>query len=373
MGTYQIYRLNFKTQLHLGRATGAAQTGSLGLEKTETYISADTLFSAICQTWATFYDAASLTDFLKPYTEQSPTLPFTLTSAFPYADNVYFFPIPLTFRVSEETADDLKKKIKKVRFISESIFQNIISDDLPNFYKKDLINGENVWISADEKEQLKNVLLTTKELEQLEKAKDHKLKKLLGKKLNVWTTSTRPRVTIGAQNAGSEIWHVQTVQFNTNCGLWFAAKYDSDATKHKIETLLRVLGDNGIGGERNAGYGQFEFAPAQLEIPTDEKSEQFVTLSPICPNSAEQLAEIRKGDVAYNINTLSGWLGAHGTAKKRKQVNMFSEGSVLNTCDETIGRLVNLQPNNWTHPVYRYGYAWQVGIKGATNEAEIQT
>ena len=28
-----IYRLKFKTQLHLGRTTGAAQTGSLGLEK----------------------------------------------------------------------------------------------------------------------------------------------------------------------------------------------------------------------------------------------------------------------------------------------------------------------------------------------------
>lgn len=363
MEDYTVYRLKFKTQLHLGRATGAAQTGSLGLEKTETYISADTLFSAICQTWSTFYDTASLTDFLKPYTEQSPTLPFMLTSAFPYADNVYFFPIPLTFRGSEETADDLKKKIKKVRFISESIFQNIISDDLPDFHKDYLINGENIWISADEKEQLKNVLLTTEELAQLEKAKVVKLKKLIDEKLNVWTTSIRPRVNIGAQNAGSEIWHVQTVQFNTNCGLWFAAKFDSDETKHKIETLLRVLGDNGIGGERNAGYGQFEFTQAELEIPTDEKGEQFVTLSPICPRSEEQLAEIRKGDVAYNINTLSGWIGSHDTVKKRKQVNMFSEGSVLNTCEKPIGRLVDLQPDNWCHPVFRYGYAWQVGIK----------
>ena len=63
--------------------------------------------------------------------EDSETLPFMLTSAFPYADNVYFFPIPLTFRGNEDTADDLKKKIKKVRFISESIFQDIISDDSP--------------------------------------------------------------------------------------------------------------------------------------------------------------------------------------------------------------------------------------------------
>ena len=37
------------------------------------------------------------------------------------------------------------------------------------------------------------------------------------------------------------------------------SKFNSDETKHKVETLLRVLGDNGIGGERNAGYGQFEF------------------------------------------------------------------------------------------------------------------
>lgn len=363
MGTYQIYRLNFKTQLHLGRATGAAQTGSLGLEKTETYISADTLFSAICQTWATFYDTVSLTYFLKPYTEQSPTLPFMLTSAFLYADNLYFFPIPLTFRGSKDTPDDLKKKIKKVRFTSKSIFQHILSGNSPDFYKEDLINGENVWISADEKEQLIKALLTAKELEQLKKAKDDKLKKLIDEKLNVWTTSTRPRVTIGAQNAGSEIWHVQTVQFNTNCGLWFAAKFDSDETKHKVETLLRVLGDNGIGGERNAGYGQFKFAPAQLDIPTVEDSDQFVTLSPISPNSAEQLAEIRKGDVAYNINTITGRVSAFGSGAPRKQVNMFSEGSVLNTCDKRVGRLVCLKPDDVSHPVYRYGYAWQVGIK----------
>ena len=33
MGTHTVYRLTFKTQLHLGRASGPAQEGSLGLEK----------------------------------------------------------------------------------------------------------------------------------------------------------------------------------------------------------------------------------------------------------------------------------------------------------------------------------------------------
>ena len=83
MPSYTVYRLTFTTQLHLGRATGPAQEGSLGLEKTEIYIPADTLFSALCQTWVTFYDSESLSDFLRPYTEGRAVLPFMLTSAFP--------------------------------------------------------------------------------------------------------------------------------------------------------------------------------------------------------------------------------------------------------------------------------------------------
>ena len=345
MQDYTVYRLRFKTQLHLGRATGAAQTGSLGLEKTETYISADTLFSAICQTWSTFYDTDSLKKFFKRYKEDSETLPFMLTSAFPYADKVHFYPIPLTFRGSEDTPDKLKKKFKKVRFISESIFEKIISDELPDFDKDNLINGESVMVMNDEKDQLK---------------------KAMGNKSIIWETSTRPRVSIDRQTDESSIWHVQTVQFNTDCGLWFAAKYDSDETKQKVETLLRVLGDNGIGSERNVGYGQFKISPVEGDLPTTEDSTHFVTLSPICPKCPEQLEHLLNGDFAYNLSPITGWVGTAGTHIQRKKIRMFAEGSVLNSSDRHIGRLVDLTPKDYPHHVYRYGYAWQIGIKGAS-------
>jgi CRISPR type III-A-associated RAMP protein Csm4 len=185
----------------------------------------------------------------------------------------------------------------------------------------------------------------------------------MDEKLSVWETTTRPRVSIDRQTEESSIWHVETVQFNECCGLWFAVNYDSDETKQKIETILRVLVDNGIGGERNAGYGLFDFGEVALDIPTAEDSTQFVTLSPICPKSSEQLEHLLKGDIAYNLNPLTGWVGSHGTYKRRKQINMFAEGSVLNTCDEPVGRLVDLTPKGYPHPVYRYGYAWQVRLK----------
>ena len=339
MGTYTVYRLKFKTQLHFGRATGAAQTGSLGLEKTETYIPADTLFSALCQTWATFYDTASLTDFLNQYTAENGSLPFTLTSAFPFAHDIYLFPKPLIFKSTS-------KKSKRVQFVSRSLFEKIITGNPPDFDEDNLMNGEKVWMSLEERGQLK---------------------KAMDDKLSIWETTTRPRVSIDRQTEESSIWHVETVQFNECCGLWFAANYDSDETKQKIETLLRVLGDNGIGGERNAGYGLFDFDKVPLEIPTSEDSTQFVTLSPICPNSSEQLGHLLKGDIAYNLNPLTGWVGSHGTYKRRKQINMFAEGSVLNASDEPVGRLVDLKPKDYPHPVYRYGYAWQVGINVGGN------
>ena len=339
MGTYTVYRLKFKTQLHLGRAIGAAQTGSLGLEKTETYIPADTLFSALCQTWATFYDTASLTDFLNQYTAENVSPPFTLTSAFPFAHDFYLFPKPLIFKSTS-------KKSKRVQFVSRSLFENIITGNPPDFDEDNLMNSEKVWVNSEEKKQLKT-------------ANDNDF--------NVWTTNTRPRVTIDRQTEESSIWHVETVQFNTDCGLWFAVNYDSDETKQKIETLLRVLGDNGIGGERNAGYGLFDFDEVALEIPTTEDGTQFVTLSPICPKSSDQLEHLLKGDIAYNLNPLTGWVTSAGAASKRKQINMFAEGSVLNSSDEPVGRLVDLKPKGYPHPVYRYGYAWQVGIKGASN------
>ena len=259
---------------------------------------------------------------------------------------------------------EAKKKIKKLQFVSAHLFQHIISGHLPEFSeakpititikgeKVYAVNGEKVWVNAEENKQLRAALRPSNESE--------------NEDITISETATRPRVTIGAQNAGSEIWHLQTLQFNKKCGLWFAADFDNDETKHKIETLLCVLGDNGIGGERNAGYGAFDFDTASIEIPDAQGSNQFMTLSPICPKSADELANLRKGDVAYTLNPLTGWVSTTGIATRRKQVNMFAEGSVLNSCAEPVGRLVDLKPDHSAHPVYRYGYAWQVGIKGTS-------
>ena len=337
MASYSVYRLTFKTQLHLGRAAESVQQSRLGLEKTDIYIRADILFSAICQTWATFYDPESLTAFLDPYRQDAPVLPLMLTSAFPFAGDVYFFPKPLI-------RTDHSKESKQVQFVSYNIFLDILSGNSPAFNTDDLINAEHLWISPEEKTQIAT---------------------LLGSPSIVYDTDIRPRVTIGSQNAGSEIWHIETLGFNTCCGLWFAAAFDTHETQQKFETLLRVLGDTGIGGERNAGYGMFDAKVDRLEIPM-QVGHQSVTLSPICPQSPAELQRLREGNIAYTLKPVSGWISTTGNNVPRKQVHLFAEGSVLHTQKQNVGKLIDLTPETSTHPVYRYGYAWQVGIKGAS-------
>ena len=317
-----IYRLNFRSPLHLGRR-------GVGLEETEISIPADTLFSAICQTWRTFYGEGHLTEFLTQYQNDEP---FLLTSAFPFAGDIRFFPKPLIDL--NVNADDEHKKLKKVRFVSEKRFSQIATDESIAFDLKHLVNNGQLWIHDDDKCPS-----------------------------TVWSIDKRPRVTLDRQSSSSEIWHLGGVKFHEECGLWFGAEFDTEETQKRIETILRILGDTGIGGERSAGYGLFDLHSHPTESESYQETDRFVTLSPICPRDAEQLEALIQGDVGYTLEERSGWIGSpEGNGLRRQQIWMFGEGSVLNGNGSRIGRLVDLKPDSFSHPVWRYAYAWPLKI-----------
>ena len=322
MSKHVTYHLNFRSLLHLGRR-------GVGLEKTEISIPADTLFSAICQTWRTFYGEERLTDFLAQYETGEP---FLLTSTFPFAGDTRFFPKPL-IDINVNADDDLKK-LKRVRYLSEKRFRQIVNGEPITFDSDHLINGGQLWIHDDDKCSR-----------------------------TVWETGKRPRVTLDRQSSTSEIWHLGGVKFHEDCGLWFDAKFDTGKTQKQIETLLRVLGDTGIGGERSAGYGIFDLHRETAESESDQEADRFVTLSPICPRDTEQLDALIQGDVGYTLEERSGWIcSTEGNGLRRQQIWMFGEGSVLSGNGSQIGCLVDLKPDPCPHPVWRYAYAWPLKI-----------
>ena len=321
MSKHVTYYLNFRSPLHLGRR-------GVGLEETEISIPADTLFSAICQTWRTFYGEESLTDFLAQYETDEP---FLLTSAFPFAGDSRFFPKPLIDL--DVNADDDRKKLKKVRFVSERRFRQIVDGESIAFDSDHLINDGQLWIHDDDKCPP-----------------------------TAWQTDKRPRVTLDRQSSTSEIWHLKVVKFEEGCGLWLDVKFEAKEIQTQIETILRVLGDTGIGGERSAGYGTFNLHSEPAESDSERETDRFVTLSPICPRDADELDRLIQGNnVGYTLEERSGWIGSsEGSGLRRQQVWMFAEGSVLCGKDTQVGRLVDLRPAECPHPVWRYAYAWPI-------------
>ena len=170
-------------------------------------------------------------------------------------------------------------------------------------------------------------------------------------------------MTLDRQSSSSEIWHLGGVKFHEGCGLWFGAKFDAEKTQAQIETILRVLGDTGIGGERSAGYGIFDLHSEPADIESEREADRFVTLSPICPRDTDELNALIQGDVGYTLEERSGWISStEGSGLRRQQVWMFGEGSVLSGDGAQVGRLVDLKPGACPHPVWRYAYAWPIKI-----------
>lgn len=68
----------------------------------------------------------------------------------------------------------------------------------------------------------------------------------------------------------------------------------------------------------------------------------------------------------YELITRRGWISSPEASNlRRRTIWMFKEGSVLSGQPEWgIGQLVNLKPDPSPHDVWRYGYAFPIGVKG---------
>jgi len=97
-----VYRLTFRSPVRIGER-------GVGLEATRPYVPADTLFSAICIMWRELYDVNDLKEaVLKPSGsdgEAVQQMPLIISSAFPYAGAVRFYPKPVA-RLRHLTIDE---------------------------------------------------------------------------------------------------------------------------------------------------------------------------------------------------------------------------------------------------------------------------
>jgi CRISPR-associated protein Csm4 len=353
-----IYHLTFPRGLHIGAG------GVESLEDTLETIPSDTLFAALLDT------AAHLGWEVSRLLPQNGAPAFRVTSAFPFAGGVRFYPKPVDLRelFSPEKIKDFGagKNIKKIRYLSEALLERARKGEtLDKELKKDSegewackfsLQGGAFWLTEAEMSVLPESMRFYTEKVNGEEQKKERSSEALGRQ-KVFETQTAPRVTVDRVNSASNLFQSERVLFSEGCGLWFGAAGQVENLSH----LLTVLGDSGLGGERTAGYGHFTYYKQRDALPFDDSPTCAYLLSRWHPKEGE-MAWLK--DSAYKLEAVDGWLRTpeNAAAQRRKRVWMVAEGSLI--AGNPQGDAPDVKPEydaksgeTIEHPVYRPGFA----------------
>ena len=379
-----LYHLHPNSGFHFGQR-------GVELEKTGSHLPSDSLFSALVATAIQAgYDPDALAS-LFPQAEAQPDIepPFLLTSLFPRAGKVRFYPaLPLGLMLSAEALQRLQqaqrmKEIKKIAYISESLFETLCSGTkldewLPGQPSRPndqgaYLQGGNLWLTQAEVEKLPEAFWKVKQGGEVTKAL---------RAATVWQVDILPRVTIDRLRDASNIFHAGRLNFSPECGFWFGvewrrleAQLQDKSLPQVFETALHLLSDSGLGAERNTGYGHFCWEKQEdvKILPAPQPGGLFVTLSRYHPRPDDLKTILNDERIAYNLDSVAGWLQTPSlteAAQRRRRLWLFAEGSVLKmpATGPVLGDLVDVRPQykekTFSHPVWRYGLALPIGLGG---------
>jgi CRISPR-associated protein Csm4 len=322
----------------------------LGQEATAIAMPSDSLFAALVARLAVAQGSQQVAEFVAPFLRQEP--PFVLSSTFPFAGPVRFFPAPAGGARSGQQAESSAKALKKIRYVSEAVFRRLLAGaNLADLFSTCLrLQDGQILVESAESQQLPEAVRRGEML--------------------VWHKERRPRVTLGRSVQNSSIFFTGRVSYAPGCGLWFAARWlrETQPLRAWLARLLEDLEDAGLGAERNAGFGACKIqASAPLDLP-DANGGTWISLSRYLPRPEEAQA-LYHPNASYTVRRVGGWLdSATRRGQRRRPVNLLAEGAVLGPVVSPVpGQVADVRPvyasdpDPQGHPVYRCGLALAVG------------
>ncbi len=334
----RAYKLKFYSSFHI-------DSGTVVDGPSETFIHSDTLFSAVVSAARKFYGDDVALKFLEPNA-------LVISSAFPYYKDELFFPKPLHFYPENLKEYEMIKVFKKAKFISIDHLLNILSGKHINdaYYSNDYIL-DGCWRTV------KNITSINKKEGEVED-KIFKLQEI-------------PHIVMDRISNQTQIFYKSEVYFNKNAGLYFIAEIQNDLLQ-KFETVLRFLGDEGLGADRTTGKGLFEVEKIpELTLADNVESDYYYLLSLYSP-TREEFEQIDPRRSFYDFIVRGGWVS--NNTLNRKNLRMFVEGSVIYTKNKQkptgcIHKVLEKDkyPDDLQYDIYRSGQALFIPITGGIN------
>lgn len=318
MATYTIIKLKDMSPLHMG-------TGKENYDFSASTLHSDTLSAALAAMRVQQGKSADVEEFIGS---------FTLSSAFPYAGNTYFLPRPygkvnVCFNDCEEYIS--RKKLKGIRYIDTALWTDIT--------------------------QGKQVVLPTENLQS---------GFLLGGNgfssfQEPYKSSVNQRVTIPREEGlDAEPFFFDWTYFNKDAGLYCLTEA-TGTLLDELVSLFEMLGEQGLGTDKNIGGGKFSVVTDTLSLPDIPEADAQISLSLYIPHE-EDMPLIDLGHSHFELVQRGGYMAGSEENDfwhlRKKSVYMFGVGSVLKATGALKGKVVDLCPeynDERMHPVYRSG------------------
>jgi len=356
---FHVFSLRFKGPLHIsGRATDSL----IYPDKT---IHSDTLSAA-------FAHALAMTGMLGNNDEEiaGGVLRFLselpISSAFPYIKVVdeggtafhHFFPRPLSFVLSD--APEYRKKAKKVKWLSQPLFERII-------YTGEKIPAEEMAFAGEAAGRADEPEAVISGVSELIVA-DDRLRVKLARHSTVEKRSDPYPIT--------QVWFSRREKEGRRyeSGLYFLVPADvPNELLMQVRSALTVLGDLGLGSDRAVGLGAFEWEERPLSLSTllSEEAVTWLNLG-MCIPPRQAWQEGTFVPKAYQLRYRSGWITSPRFLNvRRRSVYMLDEAGLFRLKSDAShaysfeGAVVDLTPRRLNdpskyaiegmHPVYRSG------------------
>ena len=298
----------------------------------------DTIFGALCSVLSEFYPEF-IEDLMNDFVETPACL---ISSAYPYIDQdvkKHFLPKIEKFSKNSDTTKhmDSYKKYKKIKYIDEDIFLDIIQNKLSS---DEIINHLNEYT-------IQSKMLIKEEI----------------KDITVKSTIKHNNIIHRINNSSLNVYYTEGLQYR-NIGLYFIVKIFNEKYEKIIKTGLKLLQDRGFGANISTGQGQFTYTideNSEFEnLLLNNHGNYYLTLSRYIPT----IEETNRID-EYSTYALKSKRGINSNGELKKKINFFEEGSIFPAYQQYYGKIANVGTKT---PAIEYGYAFPIKMEVELNE-----
>ena len=321
----KLYKLKFYTPLHLF-------SGGYLLEDTSLVLHSDTLYSAIFSKWGFLFPKDDIEQIIS---EQS----FVISSGFPFCNKTLFFTKPFWEIKTLQENHNVPKQLKKLKFVSANVLLRILGDQKIDLSSESVIN-ECFLIDIDkESVDMNNDILKIREV---------------------------PRIMVPRDGSPTSIFYFGELLFNRKSGLFFLIDGKQEILR-KIESIISMLADEGIGADRTTGRGLFRYQVEDFDLFDNLNGDKHLILSLYLPSKNEIIDKKLLTCSSYDFLLRGGFVTQPGASTlRRKETRFFVEGSVFGKKPEGSSPLVlekgllGRLPNN----IYRVGKPLSIPFGG---------